>query len=219
MRTRLSPSVAALMEVGILFLPAILAYLWLWPNMHGTTGEVVQSLVYLYVLAGRTLIILGVNWGVPLPSASDPLRLTWEILFYFALVGLVEELLFRGLLYCALVEWRGAAWAICGTSVGFVLWHIFGQGPLVGLAGLIYGIIFALIRWRAGGILGLILVHGLIDITAVHMLPEAPFAQQPQVASPWLIAAGYALLLAVPVYLWWRASTPGAGIDHLRHTT
>jgi hypothetical protein len=46
----------ALVEIGLLFLPAIPAYIWLWPNVTGATGTVVQALVYLYLLAGCLLI-------------------------------------------------------------------------------------------------------------------------------------------------------------------
>ena len=35
-QTRLHPSLAALAQVAIMFLPGIPAYLWLWPNVEGT---------------------------------------------------------------------------------------------------------------------------------------------------------------------------------------
>ena len=68
-------------------------------------------------------------------------------------------------------------WAIWGTSLGFMLWHVPGQGLLVGLAGFIIGLVFALVRWRAGGIAGLILVHGLADITSAELLPSIDINQ------------------------------------------
>ena len=226
-----------LLEFGALFLPAIPAYLWVWPNISGEREQVFQILVYLYflagalwiglrrwtlvqlglsgqglglslacglaILAGRLLVLLSVSWSQPL-LPFDLGRLGGEILYYFGLVGLVEELLFRGLLYRILEEWGGVGWAIWGTSLGFLLWHVLGQGPLVGLAGFLIGLVFALIRWRAGGIAGLILIHGLADLTSTELLPPVNFSQleRPVISHPGLLILGYVLILLAPLYLW-----------------
>ena len=63
--------------------------------------------------------------------------------------------------------WGKAIW---GSSFGFLLWHVFGQGPLAGMATFVIGLLFALIRWRAGGILGLIIFHGLWDLETVWLV-------------------------------------------------
>jgi membrane protease YdiL (CAAX protease family) len=236
---QLHPSLAGLLEVGLMFLPAIPATLWVWPNVSGTAQDIWQSIVYLYVIAGTVLIgrrryswgqlgfnrqgiwlglgcaavllaarqsiILGIDWAVQ-PAPFTWLGLAGKLLFYFALVGLGEELLFRGLIYRLLEDWRGVRWAIWGSSLGFLLWHIFGQGPLVGFASLLIGLLFALIRWRGGGIVGLILLHGLWDLQAVLLVAESNaailnageiiFKSEPLV---WL---GTLLLFLVPVYMW-----------------
>jgi membrane protease YdiL (CAAX protease family) len=157
----------------------------------------------LALLAGRLLVIFSVSWHQPAPPFSM-VRLGGELLYYFGLVGLVEELLFRGLLYRILEEWGGVRWAIWGTSLGFMLWHIPGQGLLVGLAGFIIGLVFALLRWRAGGIAGLIVVHGLADITSVELMPRLDYQQlgRPEITYPALLVLGYLLILLLPVYLW-----------------
>ena len=67
---RLHPSLAGLLEVGVMFLPAIPAYLWVWPKVSGTALDIWQTLVYLYVIAGTVFIgrrrygwsELGLNW-------------------------------------------------------------------------------------------------------------------------------------------------------------
>lgn len=61
--------------------------------------------------------------------------LTWlqvvgDILYYFGLVAVIEEFIFRGLLYHALDEWRGARWAIWGSTAGFILFHTGWRSPL-----------------------------------------------------------------------------------------
>jgi len=156
----------------------------------------------LVLLVGRTLVILAIDW----PIGPTPLTLgglAGDIVFLFGLVGLIEELLFRGVIYRALDEWHGTRLAIWGSSLAFGLYHM-GQGPLVVLAGFIIGLIFGAIRWRAGGIVGLILVHGLIDVTAKAMLPTMSIQElgRPQVGHPILVVLGYGLIVAVPLYLW-----------------
>ena len=237
MRLPRSPSLRALLELALLFLPAVPAYLFLWPNVSGTAQNLVQIMVYFYILAGtlwiglrrwswdqlgvnrrgfwlslicglfitvgRILVVLSVDWGAE-PPAFNFLRLAGEILYYFGLVGLVEELLFRGLVYRLLEDRLGLRWAIWGSSFGFGLWHIFGQGLLVGLGTFFLGLLFALIRWRAGGILGLIIAHGLIDITVVQLVPEINTTIYGQIALPHPFVAyfGFFMILAVPIYLW-----------------
>ena len=231
------PGLLTLCEVGMMFLPAIPAYLWLWPQVEGVSFLGVQILAYVYVMGGtlcitlrhwnlheigftrkglgmslvwggliilgRTLIILSVDWALSSP-AFNGWRIIGEVIFYFGLVGVVEEGLFRGLIFHALDTWKGTNWAIWGSSLGFVLWHLVGQGPLVGLAMLFYGLIFALIRWRAGGLVGLILVHGLMDFVAAQMLPTTDVVQlgRPEIPHPGELFVGCGLLLAVPLYLW-----------------
>lgn len=236
-KRQLHTGLVTLLEVGVLFLPAIPAYLWLWPYVEGVSWWGLQILAYVYVLvgtlyigrrrwnwgqlginrhgwwlslicgltiiAGRTLVILSVAWDLTLPR-FDLVRIVGEIMFYFGLVGVVEELLFRGLVYQTLDRWLGSRWAIWGSSLGFGLWHVFGQGPVIGATAVFYGLIFALMRWRAGGIVGLIFVHGLMDFTAVQMLPDTDVLGlgRPDIAHPALLFLGLGLILAVPLYLW-----------------
>ena len=64
MKRPLSPSQSAVLEIGLLFLPAIPAYLWAWPNLKGSRLDIFQVLTYLYVLAGTLFIGLRRwNWS------------------------------------------------------------------------------------------------------------------------------------------------------------
>jgi membrane protease YdiL (CAAX protease family) len=240
MKPHRNPSLAALLEIGILFLPAIPAYLWMWPNLPDEFARLVQAIVYVYVLAGtvvigrrrwswsqlglnrngigltlacglallaaRLMIILAIDWTVDSPELTW-LRAVLDILYYFGLVSLTEELLFRGLVYRLLEDWKGVRWAIWGSSFGFMLWHIFSQGVLVGLATFLIGLLFALMRLRSGGIVGLIVLHGLWDLETAWLLSgsnaEILDMQHLSIANPTLLWLGTALLLAVPLYLLW----------------
>ena len=233
------PNLVGLFEVGVMFLPAIPAYLWVWPNVSGTTLDIWQTLVYLYVIAGtvfigrrryswsqlgmnrqgiwlglggaaallvaRRGIILGIDWTVQ-PTPFTWLGFIGKLLFYFTLVGLGEELLFRGLIYRLLEDWGGIRWAIWGSSFGFMLWHIFGHGLLAGFATLLIGLLFALIRWRGGGIVGLIILHGLWDLQTVLLVADSNAAilnaGEITFKSELLVWLGTLLLGMVPVYVW-----------------
>jgi len=231
-------NVSVFAEILLLFLPALPAYLWLWPNVQGTSWiDLVQVITYLYFLGGglfiglrrwnldqlglnrmgigmsivfglafilgRTLTYISTNLPFELQPFSTP-RIAGEILFYFGLVGLVEEFLFRGLIYRALQDWRGVRLAIWGSTLIFGIYHIGSQGPLGALGTAMIGLIFAVIRWRAGGILGLVLIHGLVDFIAVETQPSIDPTQlnQIQVDEPILLIIGYVLLLGPVIYLW-----------------
>ena len=239
MKKQLPPHLSGLIEVGLMFLPGIPAYLWMWPNLKGVQYDIFQIVVYVYILvgtlfiglrryrgsqlglnrngiwlslgcglvllAGRLMIILGFTWTVHPPPLTW-LSLAGNLLYYFGLVGLVEELLFRGLLYRLLEDWRGVRWAIWGSSIGFIFWHIFGQGPLLGFSALLIGLLFALLRWRGGGIVGLIVLHALWDLETALLLSgsnaEILDLEKITIANRGLVLLGTVLLILVPVYVW-----------------
>ncbi len=237
---KLRPEISALLETGLLFLPAIPALVWLWPNLPGRWVDPVQALVYVYFFAGACWIgrrrwswgelglsarglVLGLACGgvliaeqflayaaLGLPLTLRPIdlpRLLWDAFFYLALVGLVEELLFRGLVFRALQGWLGPAAAIFGSALAFAIWHVGWAGPLIA-AHFLIGAFWGLVRWRAGGILGLIIVHGLDDLVNVWTGSPAGITSLDRlfhlrIARPAAGIAGDFLLVAVIVYLLW----------------
>ncbi len=96
-----------------------------------------------------------------------------------------------------------ARWAIWGSALMFGVYHAGWQG-VAAIGSLWFGVIFAVIRWRAGGIVGLIIVHGLMDVIASLMLPGFEMQQLRQItlSSPLMLIIGYSLILLVPIYLW-----------------
>ena len=155
------------------------------------------------VVLGRLLVLLATS--IPLSFQFTTLdQIIGETGFYFLLVGLGEELIFRGLMYRALDEWRGTRLAIWGSSLGFGLFHL-GHGDPTIVVGILIGALFAAIRWRTGSIVGLIIVHALYDLSVVAMVPDLNMSYlltQVQIQSWFLVALGYAMMIGTGIYLW-----------------
>lgn len=177
---------------------------WNWNELGFNLDGIWLSLACgMALLVGRLLVIIAVAWPGDSPALSLS-KVAGDILFYFALVGLVEEYIFRGLVYRALETWRGTTTAIFGSTLGFILFHIGWRSPLMGVAALLIGLIFVMIRWRAGGIVGLIIIHGLIDITSVELLPSISLEElgRPEIQYPILLIVGYVMIIGIPLFLW-----------------
>jgi membrane protease YdiL (CAAX protease family) len=177
---------------------------WNWQqlgfNRHGLGLSLICGTV---LVAGRMLIM----YSLKLPASPNPIAfvgLIGDVIFYLVCVGLTEELLFRGVLYRVLDEWRGTRLAIWGSALAFGLYHIGSQGVAGAIGTGFIGLILAAIRWRAGGIIGLIIAHGLLDITSAVMLPTLDVEQlvHISIARPMWLLLGYVLILMVPIYLW-----------------
>ncbi|MFN8525929.1 MAG: type II CAAX endopeptidase family protein [Chloroflexota bacterium] len=95
----------------------------------------------------------------PAPRA-DPLTL---VVIYLVFVGLLEELMFRGILQATSRRALGPVgpWLV---SVVFALLHI-GNGSFVDvLFALAVGVAFSWLVWRTGSIVGVSLAHGLAAV-------------------------------------------------------
>jgi membrane protease YdiL (CAAX protease family) len=177
---------------------------WNWDQLGLNRKGIWFAVACIAVLiVGRVLILMGTS--IPLSYQFATLdRLIRETVYFLLLVGLGEELIFRGVMYRALDEWRGTRWAIWGTSLGFGLYHI-GHGDPTIVVGVLIGAVFAAIRWRTGGIVGLIIGHALYDLVVVAIVPNLSFSYltaQVKISSPFLVILGLVMMIGVGVYLW-----------------
>jgi membrane protease YdiL (CAAX protease family) len=219
------PSVPALLwlwpnvrDADLLFVLQIAAYVyvlagvlliglrrWSWSQLGVNRRGIVLSLACGSVLIAEQ-VLARLTLGVPFGLAPFQLpRFARDAVFYFGFVGFTEELLFRGLLFRALQDRFGAALAVFGSSAAFALWHIGWAGPLM-IGHFLAGLLFGLIRLRAGGIAGLVFIHGLDDFLAEEA--AAPIttdmlrrALNFQVADRLPAYVGDLLLLGVVIYL------------------
>ncbi len=126
------------------------------------------------------------------------------------LIGLTEELIFRGYLMSVAEEWKGRKFAIVFTSVLFWLAHL-GQGnvhEVLGMAGaLTISVTFALARYTSGGLWLPIGLHAGYDWMAFSFGGDiglgfpALTRYQPNVPS-WLVGpSGHVGVLDLAFYL------------------
>ncbi|HSQ16535.1 MAG TPA: hypothetical protein VLM83_02455, partial [Anaerolineales bacterium] len=134
------------------FLPAIPAYLWVWPNLEGAGLDVFQTVVYLYVIAGTVWI--------------GRRRWSWEQLgvnrkgLWLAL-GCTLALLAARLLIILGIDWnigppQIAWWGLAGRLLFYFGLVGVGEGAAVSRAGLPpAGRLAGSAAWDALGDLGL----------------------------------------------------------------
>jgi len=96
------------------------------------------------------------------------LAVLWPILF-FLIVAMAEECWFRGLIFTALYEWKGACPAIIGSALLFGLMHLPTQG-WIGLRHIFYGLPLGAVRLKTGNIWGLIITHWLVNLADTLIL-------------------------------------------------
>ena len=89
----------------------------------------------------------------------------WSPILFYLAVALAEEVWFRGLIFRALYDWKGALPAVFGSAILFGLMHV----PMQGWEGLRFslsmGLPYAIIRLKTDNILGLVVIHWLINLT------------------------------------------------------
>jgi len=84
--------------------------------------------------------------------------------------GFTEELIFRGVVQSLALRAMGG-WALIYGSLLFAVMHIGYRSPLDFIFVLIVGLIFSVIAYWSGSILGVSLVHGLANVTFFLLMP------------------------------------------------
>lgn len=128
----------------------------------------------------------------------------------FALVGFVEELIFRGFLFRAMLKDGKAGTAIAISSVTFGIGHIVnlltGHALVETLIQVVFavsvGFIMTMVYYKCGSLLPLILAHSVIDVLSVFAV-DNPATHAAYITVTLLIAALYGWYLS-------RLETPAA---------
>ena len=133
------------------------------------------------LLTGITSLVLLAYHALVSPdvttlAASLPLSAFGNVAFAwmsFSIVNaLLEELVFRGILFHAVAGEWGAAIAVGGTAVVFGLGHLQGYppGPLGAVLAGVYGVVLGLLRWWTRGLALPIGCHVCADATIFGIL-------------------------------------------------
>lgn len=150
---------------GCLFLACCAVGRWKF-SLEGI-GITRQNVGRGFLYAGIILAIgFAFMFAVQPPEALAEMSfaLLLPVLFYLV-VAMAEEAWFRGLIFKALYDWRGALLAVFGSAILFGLMHI----PTHGWQGLLFslsiGLPYAIVRLKTDNILGLIVVHWLTNLS------------------------------------------------------
>lgn len=196
------------MTLGLLAISLVL-FLFVQKNSlmekYGLAGWAKNSRQMLYFIP-LWIISSGNLWGGFSPRYQG-LGLVCSIVS-FALVGFVEELLFRGFLFKAMLKNGNVKTAIIISSVTFGMGHIVnlltGHALVETLVQVVFavaiGFIFTMVYYKCGSLLPLILAHSAIDVLSV-------FAVDNVVADGLFIGT---TLVTTALYCWYlsRLETP-----------
>jgi membrane protease YdiL (CAAX protease family) len=95
----------------------------------------------------------------------------WPALILLISTGLLEELIFRGILQNAAVEALGSARGVVYVALLFAALHTGYRSAADVIFVLGVGLLFGWIAWRTRSIVGVALAHGLTNVTLFLIMP------------------------------------------------
>lgn len=133
---------------------------------------------YLFFLP-MLILMTGNLWG-GIGVAYDGMGQVYAVLSML-LIGFIEELIFRGLLFRALLKKDPVPVAITISAVTFGIGHLVnllaGQGGMESLIqvffAIAWGFLFTFVFYTSGSLWICIIVHGLVDVFSKFAAPES----------------------------------------------
>lgn len=154
---------------------------------------------YLYFIP-MLILMTGNLWG-GVALAYDGMAQVYAVLSML-LIGLIEELIFRGLLFRALLKKDPVPVAITISAVTFGIGHLVnllaGQGGLESLLQVFFavawGYLFTLVFYKSGSLWVCIAVHGMVDVFS-KFAAAGSVSEYVYVAATIVVAAAYCFYL------------------------
>ena len=182
----------------LLFLILVVAY-FKWWRLVGLQGPDSWRDLRLFWLPVLAMILI---WMLVESSGFPPHRALWFILINTLLVGISEELMFRGILFLGAsskYDWQRAVWI---TAVIFGLIHAltgmitgnFTAALLQAMMAFLFGVWTAAVRFRLNTIIPLMILHWLWDFGV--------FSLSAQGGVKTLLGAGLPILFAIILFLY-----------------
>ena len=195
--------------LGLLFVAAVIAVVSslipLWKRLGAAAKpQHIRGCLYFFPMI---LLATGNIWdGFKLHYSGADL---WFAIGSMALVGFVEEMIFRGFLFRALLKKDGPKVAVIVSAVTFGVGHIVnllaGMATVENLMMIIFavawGFVFTMVYYKSGSLLLCILVHAAVDVLAVFAA-ETAWGSWLYIGTTVVIGAVYSL------YLVKRVETP-----------
>ena len=131
----------------------------------------------------------------------------WYALGSMALVGFVEEMIFRGFLFRALLKKDGAKVAVIVSAVTFGMGHIvnilagmdLAENLIMVVFAIAWGFVLTMVYYKSGSLLPCIIVHAVVDM--LSMLSAKT------VCGSW-VEIGATVVLGLAYSLWLRKAPP-----------
>lgn len=127
----------------------------------------------------------------------------WYAIGSMALVGFVEEMIFRGFLFRALLKKDGPKVAVIVSAVTFGIGHIvnllagmdIAKNLMMTVFAVAWGFVFTMVYYKSGSLLLCILVHSAVDVFSV-VAAESDWGSWLYIGATVVIGAAYSLYLA-----------------------
>lgn len=127
----------------------------------------------------------------------------WYAIGSMALVGFVEEMIFRGFLFRAMLKKNGPKAAVIVSAVTFGIGHIVnllaGMATVENLMMVIFavawGFVFTMVYYKSGSLLPCILAHAAVDVLSV-VAAETVWGSWLYIGVTVAVGAAYSLYLA-----------------------
>jgi len=220
--------VSAILMQGIcILLPALFVMFWFDMPVNTSVGISKSTpgglLMSVTIGIPAAVVFIGLNngfiyWisqmGIVLPSAPLPSWTAYQgprafilvVMVSVLLPGIIEELMFRGVIQGSMESEGGQFSAIFLQAFAFAVFH---ADPLFLLAPFLAGMLLGFVRQKTGSIYSSILTHASLNLTILVMRPILPritseyFTGAPslQVLYSSLLAAAIAAVALIPMVL------------------
>lgn len=127
----------------------------------------------------------------------------WYAIGSMALIGFVEEMIFRGFLFRALLKKDGPTVATIVSAVSFGIGHIvnvlagmdIGRNLMMIVFAVAWGFVFTMVYYKSGSLLPCIIAHAIVDVLSTLAM-ETAWGSWLYIGATIVIGAIYSLWLA-----------------------
>ena len=170
----------------------------LWKTL-GVAARPRQLRACLYLIP-LWLLATGNVWDGFQPQYSG--AALWYAIGSMALVGFVEEMIFRGFLFRALLKKDGPRAAVIVSAVTFGIGHIvnvlagmdIARNLIMIVFAVSWGFVFTMVYYKSGSLLPCILAHAVVDVLSM-LSRETTWGSWLYISSTVVIGAAYCLWL------------------------